>query len=138
MAEAIDAHVAAVFERAAKDSKDPETSIAWRDKLAGAVTEAEAKRQAAHADLIARYRKLYGEENVPLTELPNDLVRDMLADQHHRTLTLADAHVFPPGITQPVKPGHVRVALHQIAAWWLVVPSDPTTTSVSISYPPVA
>jgi hypothetical protein len=84
--------------------------------------------------MISRYSAEFGDAQVSPTEMPEDLARDVIADHNRVAVTLAEAHVFPPGSPEPLKTGVMRIDLRQVGGWW-IVPTDPETHSASFNYP---
>jgi hypothetical protein len=73
---------------------------------------------------------------VRVANLDADVARRAIRSHARAGLTLGEARVFPPGQTTPVEVDVLRVATAQIAAWWLLAPSeDEPLSQASFSHP---
>lgn len=85
------------------------------EKIEDTLTRTFEEDQCERNELMART------ESQELDEMTEDDIRAVI-DNRTTTLTLADAHVFPPG-GQRFEVPLMRVRIAQVAAWWLL-PSD--------------
>lgn len=135
MAYAVDEHMLKRLEMSAAASS--EAATAWeavRKTVAGGNAKVvEAERQDRQK-MIARYRELYGDTRVSPTDMPEDLARKIIDDATRVAITLADVHVFPPGIREPIALSVMRVDIRQVGGWW-IVPTDPEARSASFTFP---
>jgi len=135
MAHAVDEHILTSLKMSAAAS--PHDATAWEEAKqtvgGGNVKVVQEERQARQG-MIARHRELYGDARVSPTEMPEDLARDIIDDATRVTITLADAHIFPPGIREPIDVSVMRVDVRQVGGWW-IVPADPETRSASFAFP---
>lgn len=135
MAQAVDEHMLKWVKMS--EAASSEDATAWEEARkavdGGNVKVVQEEREARQA-MMARHRELYGDDRVSPTEMPEDLARKVIDDATRVAITLADAHVFPPGIREPIDVPVMRVDIRQVGGWW-IVPTDPETRSASFTFP---
>lgn len=101
MATEVDQHVLSVVEMNAATSDDPDSWDETRRDVTGKDAKGASERREAREKMIARYGAEYGDAQVPPTEMPEDLARDVIADHNRVVVTLADASVSRLGFGSP-------------------------------------
>jgi hypothetical protein len=135
MARAVDQHMLNILEIG--EAASSEDATVWeeaRKTVEGENVKVVHEERLARQEMIARHGELYGDTRVPPTEMPDDLAREVIADATRVALTLVDAHIFPPGVREPIDVPVMRVDIRQVGGWW-IVPTDPETRSASFTFP---
>jgi hypothetical protein len=137
IAKKVDEHVLSVLEMTAAASEDPESWDQLQRDMAGKHEAGFSERRDARHQMIVTHAAEYGDAQISPTEMPESLAREVLADHNRIAVTLAEANVFPPGVSRPLSVGVMRIDVRQVGGWW-IIPTDPGTHSASFNYPGLA